>query len=912
MSHTLICMLVVVVAALLLLTSIKSVDGLFFSGNGDTAAFPHAHSYKSHAWEEYNLGSLDQLDVQFKAAGQEEPSHIHLCRALLDDTPIINPNDAVNDNNAEAATQKQTIVVVDEEDAVCQDGRNSYKSLWTMFASSLISHVAHIKGKTHIFYEHSCGTNMAVAHPDPKSWMDVATIQQFLPPFLKMGLSQTEEQVLVPMVSQACAVCMEEYALVVERDGTQQTLENKRFPRCLLFPQTESKGVYDSQVADVDPIRHLRHAPNSSKRGLVKDAALAHEDHVHIEIVKGLIPALKNNLRQAAEEWRSTRHLSLIQDNWVGSDMSSMRGKNGFTEQRSLGTIIYLDCAHGDCSIPDATALAMPLYVYAAEIPRSAHAVEIIVTHSCAVDVGGCGNHGVVLKDFLQQYLPEEASVTLEQFEGNSGTLYARMMLAGSLIAPPTLSVMIPILAKSHQSTMLNTPDLFPWMDELMALQHSHKLSHGQSLEGIHYFSNPPSLLKSPFHESAIKEFLQTPMNDSLRAEECRDVRGRYGHWELGNTEYIQQAQYVTPIMGYAGNADVAWKPMMGATLENGPYRDATTYRWVDYFEESCPVHVMNRESLCKTLGDLNIQRVMFVGDSLAFHWSQAFWKVLGGEETPGSDTTLTWNLTLQCPTPEQSIKFIFVRNDRLDDITGTVEYGVSNCGGFSYCHPWRNRYASQPEPTLLIANTGAHQYDPEEYKADVDGFVEFVRGANRLDDIILMRNTVPGHPKCHDIILPFDNVDQVKENADYSERPYSIFNWHMFPMFNRYMDDVIHQHKEKRNIGYGEIKAVNDTATTEAPTADHQNSNRKVVQIELLDVYPMTSLRPDGHIASVENLVEQFLESDKCKGCAPQKKTWAEDCLHYSLPGPIDWWSHLLFSTIEDIAAQRKQQEQS
>jgi hypothetical protein len=46
---------------------------------------------------------------------------------------------------------------------------------------------------------------MAAQHPDQKTWMDVATIQQLLPPFLKMGLSQTEEQILVSMVTQACA-----------------------------------------------------------------------------------------------------------------------------------------------------------------------------------------------------------------------------------------------------------------------------------------------------------------------------------------------------------------------------------------------------------------------------------------------------------------------------------------------------------------------------------------------------------------------------------------------------------------------------------------------------------------------------------------------------------------------------------
>ena len=28
------------------------------------------------------------------------------------------------------------------------------------------------------------------------------------------------------------------------------------------------------------------------------------------------------------------------------------------------------------------------------------------------------------------------------------------------------------------------------------------------------------------------------------------------------------------------------------------------------------------------------------------------------------------------------------------------------------------------------------------------------------------------------------------------------------------------------------------------------------------------------------------------------------KDCLNYGLPGPIDWWSHLFYSHLEDVAA--------
>ncbi|KAL7538462.1 hypothetical protein ACHAXR_008572 [Thalassiosira sp. AJA248-18] len=41
-----------------------------------------------------------------------------------------------------------------------------------------------------------------------------------------------------------------------------------------------------------------------------------------------------------------------------------------------------------------------------------------------------------------------------------------------------------------------------------------------------------------------------------------------------------------------------------------------------------------------------------------------------------------------------------------------------------------------------------------------------------------------------------------------------------------------------------------------------------------------MTILRPDGH------------------------RTPNKDCLHYLLPGPVDWWNHLLFSNLLELSS--------
>ena len=48
--------------------------------------------------------------------------------------------------------------------------------------------------------------------------------------------------------------------------------------------------------------------------------------------------------------------------------------------------------------------------------------------------------------------------------------------------------------------------------------------------------------------------------------------------------------------------------------------------------------------------------------------------------------------------------------------------------------------------------------------------------------------------------------------------------------------------------------------------------------QPDILDVMPMTLLRPDGH------------------------RTWIRpaDCLHYALPGVPDWWNHALQAKLD------------
>ena len=55
---------------------------------------------------------------------------------------------------------------------------------------------------------------------------------------------------------------------------------------------------------------------------------------------------------------------------------------------------------------------------------------------------------------------------------------------------------------------------------------------------------------------------------------------------------------------------------------------------------------------------------------------------------------------------------------------------------------------------------------------------------------------------------------------------------------------------------------------------------------LHALDVYPMSILRRDGHVGGKD-----------CRQCSV-----ANDCFYYSLPGPSDWWNHLMLSNIVDM----------
>jgi hypothetical protein len=232
---------------------------------------------------------------------------------------------------------------------------------------------------------------------------------------------------------------------------------------------------------------------------------------------------------------------------------------------------------------------------------------------------------------------------------------------------------------------------------------------------------------------------------------------------------------------------------------------------------------------------NLGLRRIFFVGDSLSKQMAESLWKLLGYKTDPGH---YKWSQMIQCAGELPDFELTYIRNNFLTEV---------NLGSNSVALPWAGQYVNYPGKTLLIANVGPHVHDMGQFKKQsFQVFFDMVEQFNRPQDIVYFRTSVPGHPKCMDHDKPFKDYAEyltAKQKMSEKERNYS---WDNFVLYNEWV-------------------------------SQHLNEMRKMNKgpnVEVLDIYHMGVLRPDGHRNN-------------------------DDCLHYNLPGPIDWWNHFLFSQL-------------
>jgi hypothetical protein len=114
--------------------------------------------------------------------------------------------------------------------------------------------------------------------------------------------------------------------------------------------------------------------------------------------------------------------------------------------------------------------------------------------------------------------------------------------------------------------------------------------------------------------------------------------------------------------------------------------------------------------------------------------------------------------------------------------------------------------------------------------------------------DLLIFRTTVPGHFNCSRNDSPYQDASRFRETLGSDH-----YDWGLVESYNEYAKEVF--------------------------TAKCRERPEKCRKWLILDVFPMTILRPDGH------------------------SNPPVDCLHYLLPGAPDWWNHLLYSNLRDLA---------
>jgi hypothetical protein len=149
---------------------------------------------------------------------------------------------------------------------------------------------------------------------------------------------------------------------------------------------------------------------------------------------------------------------------------------------------------------------------------------------------------------------------------------------------------------------------------------------------------------------------------------------------------------------------------------------------------------------------------------------------------------------------------------------------------------------------TLTLLNLGVHMHSMEKFTRTFDSLLGWVDGLNPTDDLVFLRNTPPGHLGCEPRTAPFQNYSQYKLTET------TAYDWNLMEQYNTHAEKV--------------IKARSTDASR--------------VRVWLMNVFNSTVLRRDGHLGG-------------------------SDCLHYQIPGPTDWWVHMLYSSLLDLSVLRR-----
>ena len=389
-------------------------------------------------------------------------------------------------------------------------------------------------------------------------------------------------------------------------------------------------------------------------------------------------------------------------------------------------------------------------------------------------------------------------------------------------------------------------------------------------------FRVQPLLVDSTTISKKVAKSTETEEN---HGERCLRLRGTSGHWYANNT-FGRETFY------RKGFRSGRWYRKVYLQNNSAVY-EGNRYAWEDTSlgesSSDCQIRPVNRNVFCDVVQAHQIQRILFVGDSLMSAQVESLTELIKmnddvvkcpNRSDNGGDNSSVWRVEIVFRRENLGPNYRkTIISENRTDAKDRQQFGPEDpyCGGTpanppkpmmpgEFC-PWQKLYNETTTAadnnndgrTLLVLNQGAHFHSIETFQASFDWFVELFNKIANPRDIVVFRSTVPGHKDCFN---PNPNISFADMTHDkfLEEFATNMYDWNLFDSYNRYAKEKMERDLSSKVTGH------------------------------YLNVYNMTVLRFDQHVA-------------------------ANDCLHYTHPGPIDYWNHLLFTNLADMAKQTSMQ---
>lgn len=256
---------------------------------------------------------------------------------------------------------------------------------------------------------------------------------------------------------------------------------------------------------------------------------------------------------------------------------------------------------------------------------------------------------------------------------------------------------------------------------------------------------------------------------------------------------------------------------------------------WGDYCWEpnDCALRKFSRHRFCHMLQHHSI---LIIGDSTQYLFYQSFFKEIeiNGEPAEQYDRQASRSIC------NSTVTLKFLRNDQL------IPSFPADANLFYLFYDWT---LIVDNFDIIVVQKGCHVIDHEEFRNYTElGAIEFGKRLNNTNKLLVYRTTPQPHPYCDMNDVPATRVIESSRDIVFvgfdEESKYNDFKWYLIPQ------------RDERSIA----------------TYKHHICSDNIV---VMDVAPMTSLRPDGHRAD--------------RG----------DCLHYYLPSVVDSWVHVLYNIL-------------